>query len=49
GVTKTYGEVGLALNMFELGTHWSGFLKGDARFGNSYRGGSAKGGFRYQW
>jgi outer membrane autotransporter protein len=49
GTTKTYGEVGLALNVFELGTHWSGFLKGDARFGNSYRGGSAKGGFRYQW
>jgi outer membrane autotransporter protein len=47
---RTYGEIGGALNVFDVATRWSGFLKGDIRFGeNDYVGGSAKGGFRYQW
>ncbi len=42
--TKTYGEIGGALNMFHLGSVWSGFIKGDYRFGDNYSGGSVKGG-----
>jgi hypothetical protein len=46
---KTYGEVGGALNVFQVGSAWSGFVKGDYRFGENYSGGSVKGGVRAQW
>ena len=45
----TYGEVGLALNVLDLGSRWSAFLKGDYRFAHDYNGGGVKGGFRFQW
>jgi len=45
----TYGEVGAAVNVVELGSRWSGFVKGDVRFGDDYWGGSVKGGARFQW
>ena len=45
----TYGEVGLGLNVVELASRWSGFVKGDVRFGDNYWGGSVKGGARFQW
>jgi outer membrane autotransporter protein len=45
----TYGEVGAAINIFEVAGSWSGFLKGDFRFADGYHGGSAKGGVRFHW
>ena len=46
----TYGEIGLALNVLELGSRWSAFVKGDYRFsGNDYYGGDVKIGARFQW
>jgi outer membrane autotransporter protein len=46
----TYGEVGLALSVLELGSRWSAFVKGDYRFaGSDYYGGSVKLGARFQW
>ncbi|MGH6726733.1 MAG: autotransporter domain-containing protein, partial [Pseudolabrys sp.] len=45
----TYGEVGAAVNVVELGSRWSGYVKGDVRFGDDYWGGSVKGGARFQW
>jgi hypothetical protein len=45
-----YGEVGLALNVIDLSSRWSGFVKGDVRFGaNDYWGGGVKAGARFQW
>ncbi len=38
----TYGEIGAALNVVDLGTRWSAFLKGDYRFAEDYYGGSLK-------
>ena len=38
-----------ALNVIDLATRWSAFVKGDYRFANDYWGGSVKGGVRYQW
>jgi outer membrane autotransporter protein len=46
---KTYGEVGLALNVFDLGSRWNAYIKGDYRFAEDYWGGSIKGGARFQW
>ena len=46
---STYGEVGAALNVIDLATRWSAFVKGDYRFANDYYGGSVKGGVRFQW
>jgi hypothetical protein len=45
----TYGEVSGAVNVFELASRWSAFLKGDFRFGDDYYGGGVKGGARFQW
>jgi outer membrane autotransporter protein len=46
---KTYGEVGLALNVFDMGSRWNAFIKGDYRFAEDYWGGGIKGGARFQW
>jgi hypothetical protein len=46
---RTYGEVGGALNVFQVGSKWSGYVKGDYDFGQGYQDGSIKGGVRYQW
>ena len=46
---RTYGEVGAALNVIDLASRWSAFVKGDYRFANDYYGGSVKGGVRFQW
>ena len=46
---STYGEIGGALNVIEMASRWSAFLKGDYRFASDYSGGSVKGGFRFQW
>jgi hypothetical protein len=45
----TYGEVGLALSVLDLGSRWSAFVKGDYRFADDYYGGSVKLGARFQW
>ena len=46
---RTYGEIGGAVNIFEMGSRWSAFAKGDFRFATDYTAGSGKIGFRYNW
>jgi hypothetical protein len=53
---RTYGEVGAALNFFQVAGwgpnwpgRWSAFVKGDFRFADNYDAGSVKGGVRVQW
>ena len=46
---RTYGEIGAALNVIDMASRWSAFVKGDYRFASDYYGGSVKGGVRFQW
>ena len=48
-VGKVRGELQAVLNVFDLTTHVSGFVRGDLRFGEDLVGGGAKLGVRYQW
>jgi outer membrane autotransporter protein len=43
------GEVQASLNVFNLSTGVSGFVRGDLRFGDDIIGGGGKVGLRYQW
>jgi outer membrane autotransporter protein len=47
---QTYGEIGGAVNVFDMASRWNAFIKGDFRFSsNDYTGGSVKGGVRFNW
>jgi outer membrane autotransporter protein len=46
---RVFGEVQASVNFFDLSSGWSGFVRGDVRFGNDLIGGSGKGGIRYTW
>ena len=46
---KVRGEIQASVNFFDLGSGWSGFVRGDLRFGEDLIGGSGKAGIRYQW
>jgi Autotransporter beta-domain len=46
---RTEGEVGGMLNLFQVGTGLSGFVKGAYRFAKEYKSVSVNGGVRYQW
>ena len=46
---KFRGEVQASVNMFDLKSGVSGFVRGDLRFGDDLIGGGAKVGLRYQW
>jgi len=46
---KVFGEIQASVNFFDLGSGWSGFVRGDVRFGEDLIGGSGKAGIRYQW
>jgi outer membrane autotransporter protein len=43
------GELQAAVNFFNLTTGWSGFARGDIRFGSDLIAASGKLGLRYQW
>jgi outer membrane autotransporter protein len=46
---KFRGELQASINAFNLTTGWSGFVRGDLRFGDNVTGGGGKVGIRYQW
>jgi outer membrane autotransporter protein len=46
---KVFGEVQTSVNFFDLSSGWSGFIRGDLRFGEDLFGGSGKAGIRYAW
>jgi outer membrane autotransporter protein len=46
---KVFGEVQASVNFFDLNSGWSGFVRGDVRFGEDLIGGSGKTGIRYTW
>jgi outer membrane autotransporter protein len=46
---KFRGEVQASVNLFDLSTGVSGFVRGDLRFGDDIIGGGGKVGLRYQW
>lgn len=45
----SYGDIGAGINIVQLGSGWSGFLKGDYQFAASYGAGSVKGGLRFDF
>ena len=46
---KVRGEIQGSVNFFDLKTGWSGFLRGETRFGENLLAYGGKGGLRYQW
>lgn len=46
---KLFGEFQASLNMFDLSSGISGFIRGDVRFGENLVGGGGKVGLRKQW
>jgi outer membrane autotransporter protein len=43
------GEVQAAVNFFDLNSGWSGFVRGDTRFGEGLWSAGGRAGIRYQW
>ena len=48
-VGRVFGEVQASVNFIGLNSGWSGFVRGDLRFGEDLFGGSGKAGIRYTW
>ena len=46
---KVFGEIQASVNFLDLTSGWSGFVRGDLRFGEDLFGGSGKAGIRYTW
>jgi len=44
-----YGDIGAGINIIQLKSGWSGFLKGDYQFASSYGAGSIKAGVRFDF
>ena len=46
---RSFGDVGVSLDVTGFSTGWSGFLKGDYQFAAGFKSTSASAGLRYRW
>ena len=49
GIKGTFGEVTGTVNVFGLGTGWSGFVNGGVKFRDDWQVYNARAGVRYNW